>query len=66
VTLIKSGEEIAREVAETLGRKGLLRPSGREGRYRFACSGDPAAFRELGSRFLQMPLGDVARIEPAR
>jgi glutamate racemase len=64
VALIKSGEEIAREVAETLERKGLLRPPGGEGGYRFACSGDAASFRELGSRFLQMPLGDVTVIDP--
>jgi glutamate racemase len=64
VTLIKSGEELAREVADTLRRKGLLRRPGREGRYRFACSGDPEAFRALGSRFLQMPLGDVERVDP--
>jgi glutamate racemase len=64
VTLIKSGEEIAREVAETLERKGLRRPPGIEGSYRFACSGDAASFRELGSRFLQMPLGDVTVIDP--
>lgn len=64
VTLIKSGEEIAREVAETLERKGLARPPGPEGTYRFACSGEPAAFRELGSRFLQMPLGEVVRVDP--
>ncbi len=64
VTLIKSGEEIAREIADTLRRKGLLRPDGGEGTYRFACSGDPEAFRALGSRFLQMPLGDVAQVEP--
>lgn len=64
VTLITSGEELARELADSLGRKGLLRPpGGPEGTYRFACSGDPAAFRELGSRFLQMPLGDVARVD---
>jgi glutamate racemase len=62
--LIRSGEEIAREVAETLERKGLLRPPGREGDYRFACSGDAAAFRKLGSRFLQMPLGDVTVVDP--
>jgi glutamate racemase len=65
VTLIKSGEEIAREIGDTLRRKGLLRPGATEGRYRFACSGDPEAFRAVGSRFLQMPLGEVARVEPA-
>jgi glutamate racemase len=64
VTLIKSGEEIAREVTETLVRKGLHRPPGEEGGARFACSGDPDAFRELGSRFLQMPLGPVSVVDP--
>lgn len=64
VTLISSGAEIAREVRETLGRKELLRPPGGEGEYRFACSGDPAAFRESGSRFLQMPLGEVLQVDP--
>jgi len=62
VTLISSGEELAREVGESLRRRGMLRPAGREGDYRFACSGDPGAFRELGSRFLQMPLGAVERV----
>ncbi len=64
VTLIKSGETLAREVAESLERKGLLRPPGPEGGYRFACSGDPDAFRETGGRFLQMPLGDVRVVDP--
>lgn len=62
VTLITSGEELARELRESLRRKDLLRSGGREGAYRFACSGDPDGFRALGSRYLQMPLGDVARV----
>ena len=64
VALVKSGEEIAREVGEGLLRRGLLRPPGVEGTYRFAASGDAGSFRDLGSRFLQMPLGDVERIDP--
>lgn len=64
VTLVKSGEEIARELAEGLRRRGLARPGGREGEYRFACSGDPEAFRSVGSRFLQMPLGEVRVVDP--
>jgi hypothetical protein len=28
-------------------------------------TGDPASFRELGKRFLQLPIGDVERIELA-
>jgi len=63
-TLISSGEEIAREIEETLGRKGILRAPGREGEYAFACSGDPDTFREMGMRFMQMPLGDVRRVDP--
>ncbi len=61
-TLITSGEELARELRESLRRKGLLRSEGREGAYRFACSGDPEVFRRLGSRYLQMPLGQVDRV----
>jgi glutamate racemase len=64
VEIITAGEELAREVADSLRRRGLARPGGREGVYRFACSGEPAAFREVGSRFLQMPLGEVVRVEP--
>jgi len=34
-----------------------------EGDYSFLCTGDPDAFRSLGTRFLQMPLGEVERVE---
>ena len=58
VTLVFSADETAREVAETLAAKGW-RERGRDARarYRFLTTGDPAAFRELGERFLQLPLG---------
>lgn len=62
VAIIKAGEELAREVQDSLRRRGLLRPIGAEGHYRFACSGDPEAFREVGTRFLQMPLGEVSQV----
>jgi glutamate racemase len=65
VTLVFSAEETAREVAETLARKGFEHERGRRGRYRFLTTGDPAVFRELGKRFLQLPIGDVERIELA-
>lgn len=64
VKLIKSGEALAGEVAESLRRKGLARAGGREGGYRFVCSGDAATFRETGGRFLQMPLGAVDVVDP--
>jgi glutamate racemase len=34
-----------------------------EGDYRFLCTGDAAAFRSLGSRFLQLPLGPVETVQ---
>ena len=62
VTLVFSAEETAREVAETLARKGIENAEGREGSYRFLTTGDPAAFRLLGERFLQLPLGEVEHV----
>jgi glutamate racemase len=49
VTLVFSAEETAREVAETLARKGVENERGREGAYRFLTTGDPGEFRELGA-----------------
>jgi glutamate racemase len=65
VTLVFSAEETAREVDETLLRKGWQNDTGREGNYRFLTTGDPAAFRALGERFLQLPLGEVTRVSVA-
>ncbi|HUK97693.1 MAG TPA: glutamate racemase [Gaiellaceae bacterium] len=62
VTLIFSADETAREVAETLQRKGFDNDTGREGAYRFLTTGDPDVFRTLGERFLQLPLGTVDRV----
>jgi glutamate racemase len=66
VTLVFSAEETAREVAETLARKGIENEPGREGCYRFLTTGDPAAFREMGRRFLQLPIGQVEHVTLAR
>ncbi len=60
-----SADETAREVAETLARKGFDNERDREGSYRFLTTGDPDLFRSLGERFLQLPLGDVERVEVA-
>jgi glutamate racemase len=65
VTLVFSAEETAREVAETLARKGFENAGDREGTYRFLTTGDPAAFRAMGRRFLQLPIGDVERVTVA-
>ncbi len=66
VTLITSAEEVALEVAETLDRRGDANQPGRDGTYRFVCTGDPEAFREVAGRFLQLPLTTVERIDPLR
>ena len=65
VTLVFSAEETAREVAETLARKGIENGEGREGSYRFLTTGEPALFRTLGERFLQLPLGEVEHVAVA-
>jgi len=62
VTLVFSAEETAREVAETLARKAIENDAGREGAYRFLTTGDPTAFREMGKRFLQLPISAVERV----
>src|SRR5436189_4386745 len=62
VTLVFSAEETAREVADTLARKRWEHDAGRQGAYRFLTTGDPALFRELGERFLQLPLPEVEPI----
>ncbi|HWB23629.1 MAG TPA: glutamate racemase [Gaiellaceae bacterium] len=62
VTLIFSAEELAREVADTLTRKGWENDRARTGDYRFLTTGDPELFRAHGERFLQLPLTDVKRV----
>ena len=62
VTLVFSADETAREVAETLARKGFENDGDREGEYRFLTTGDPELFRTLGERFLQLPLGEVEHV----
>jgi glutamate racemase len=65
VTLVFSAEETAREVAETLERKGIANDAGRHGGSRFLTTGDTALFRRLGERFLQLPLDGVEHVEIA-
>src|SRR3954467_264516 len=66
VTLVFSAEEPAREVAETLARKRIDNERGRDGAYRFLTTGDPAAFREMGRRFLQLPIAEVEHVTLAQ
>jgi glutamate racemase len=65
VTLVFSAEETAREVAETLARKGVENDAAREGSYRFLTTGDTASFRAMGRRFLQLPIAEVEHVELA-
>jgi len=66
VTLVTSGAALARQVEHALSTRELRNPRGAgEGDYRFLCTGDVDAFRELGTRFLQMPLGAVEHVELA-
>jgi glutamate racemase len=66
VSLVFSAEETAREVAETLARKGIENAATREGSYRFLTSGDPEQFREMGARFLQLPIASVEHVAVSR
>ena len=63
VTLVSSGGALARQVEHALSTRSLsnTRVDG-EGDYSFLCTGDVEAFRELGTRFLQMPLGEVEHV----
>jgi glutamate racemase len=63
VHLITAGHAIAGTAQRVLVDAGLAKSGNQEGTYRFICTGDPDGFRELGTRFLQMPLGDVERVD---
>ena len=59
VTLISSAQETAREVAETLERRGWLSDTSGPAALTFATTGDVAEFARLGSRVFGRPLGEV-------
>jgi glutamate racemase len=65
VAIVTSGEAIAAEVDDELRRRDLHGGSRRRGEYRFLSTGDPESFRRLGTRFLQLPLGEVRRLDVA-
>jgi glutamate racemase len=66
IELVTSGAALARQVEHALSTRELRNPRAEgEGEYRFLCTGDVHAFRELGTRFLQMPLGAVEHVELA-
>jgi glutamate racemase len=63
VRLVSGGHAVAAAVQRTLESVGLARDSGVEGAYEFLCTGDIEAFQAVGTRFLQMPLGEIERVE---
>ena len=66
VRLVTAGHAVAATAQRELESRGLETENREEGEYRFLCTGDVASFRELGTRFLQMPLGEVERVEIGR
>ena len=63
VRLVTAGHALAATAQRLLAIDGLATSSDEEGAYRFLCTGDPVAFRELGTRFLQLPLGEVEPVD---
>ncbi len=59
VRLVTAGHALAASAQRILESRSLETANRGEGEYRFVCTGDPEAFRELGTRFLQLPLGEV-------
>jgi glutamate racemase len=63
VRLVSGGHAVAGAVQRTLESSGLAQEPGGEGSYDFLCTGDVEAFRAVGTRFLQMPLGSIEQID---
>ena len=59
VRLVTAGHAVAAAAQRLLETRGEAARGDREGDYRFLCTADVESFRELGTRFLQMPLGEV-------
>ena len=62
VRLVTAGHAVAGTVERLLAGRGLATEHRGEGSYDFVCTAEPERFRELGTRFLQLPLGDVERV----
>jgi glutamate racemase len=63
VTLVTPGQAIARRVECALAARDLDSDAEGEGAYRFLCTAGVDDFRALGTRFLQLPLGEVEHID---
>jgi glutamate racemase len=63
VRLITAGHALAAAAQRSLESRDLEAQGSGEGSYRFLCTGDAESFRDLGTRFLQMPLGVIEHVE---
>jgi glutamate racemase len=63
VRLITAGHALAAAAQRSLESRDLEARGSGEGSYRFLCTGDAESFRDLGTRFLQMPLGVIEHVE---
>jgi len=63
VTIVSSGEAIAREVESKLREADVENDAARRGNYSFLATGDPEQFRRAGTRFLQLPIGAVEHVD---
>jgi glutamate racemase len=63
IRLVSGGHAVAAAAQRALESTGIAREPVGEGSYDFLCTGDAEAFRHVGTRFLQMPLGVVERVE---
>jgi glutamate racemase len=62
VRIISSAGETAKEVAETLGRRGHLAAEGGPGRLSFHATGDVEDFKRFGSRVWGRDIGEVQQV----
>jgi len=60
VELISSAGAAVGAVEQAL--RGIESSAEGEGTYEFLCTGDVESFRELGTRFLQMPMGEIEHV----
>ena len=63
VRLVTAGHALAATAQRVLESRRIDAHDNAEGSYSFLCSGDIESFRELGTRFLQMPLGVVEHVD---
>jgi glutamate racemase len=63
VRLVTAGHAVAAAAQRVLEGRELETLGHGEGDYRFLCTAGVESFQELGTRFLQMPLGPVEHVD---